>query len=202
MDWKFTVKQLRRSLCLDQAEFAESIGVSQASISRWERGIDAPGKRARQRLLDYTKKDGRILQDSSMILQTRFTPFSAHVIDPKGRMLELSDACAKDFGYSRSELTSRDTIAGAFGELADELIDALLWRSGLFKSGVVGIECETIIERPTGCGLERSGISLWLCPVVLSDGQILAKVTHQNCPTTKIEAPGHLRTYHVDQICS
>jgi transcriptional regulator with XRE-family HTH domain len=202
MNWKFTVTQLRHSLCLDQAEFAARIGVSQASVSRWERGVDAPGKRARERLLDLTKKEGGVLQDSSVMLQTRFNPFPAHVIDSKGRMLEMSEACATDFGVSRAELASRDTIMGAFGEMADELIATLLWRSDLFSSGVVGIECETIIDRPIGDGFEQSGITLWLSPLILSDGQIFAKVTHQNCPTREIDIPGHTRTYHVDQICT
>lgn len=202
MDWKFTVKQLRHSLCLDQAEFAESIGVSQASISRWERGIDAPGKKARERLTDLTKGNVAVLQDSSMMLQTRFTPFPAHIIDAKGRMLELSDACASDFGFSRAELAARKTIQGAFGERADDLIANLLWHCGLFQSGMVGIKCETIIDRPADDTVEQHGISLWLCPVSLRDGEILAKVTHQNVPVTEIETPGSLRTYHIDQICT
>lgn len=40
------VKQLRKQLCLTQEALAESLGVSFATVNRWENGWTAPSKLA------------------------------------------------------------------------------------------------------------------------------------------------------------
>ena len=46
MDYKYLVKKLRTKLIMTQTELAEILGVSFASINRWETGKTKPSKKA------------------------------------------------------------------------------------------------------------------------------------------------------------
>ena len=53
------VKQIREQLCLTQEALAESLGVSFATVNRWENGWTAPSKLA-QRQFDQLCKERHI----------------------------------------------------------------------------------------------------------------------------------------------
>lgn len=51
-----TVKEVRRQLALSQEELAHAIGVSFATVNRWENGKTAPSKLARRQFEAFCKQ--------------------------------------------------------------------------------------------------------------------------------------------------
>ena len=58
MDYKYLVKQLRTKLIITQTELAEILGVSFASINRWETGRFEPTMKIKRKLAPLFKKHG------------------------------------------------------------------------------------------------------------------------------------------------
>lgn len=58
MDYNKTVKQIREMLLVTQVELAEMLGVSFATINRWERGHHAPSIRQRRSIRELCHKNG------------------------------------------------------------------------------------------------------------------------------------------------
>lgn len=52
------IKQTRRKLYLSQAALAKAVGVSFASINRWENGIREPNLVQETKFLDFCKAQG------------------------------------------------------------------------------------------------------------------------------------------------
>lgn len=52
MDYKIMVKKLRNKMFLTQSEFAKELGVSIASVARWETGENDPTMKAKKKLND------------------------------------------------------------------------------------------------------------------------------------------------------
>ena len=52
------VRTLRQRLALTQEEFAQTLGVTIAAVSRWENGRHAPSARAWQAIRDLAEKHG------------------------------------------------------------------------------------------------------------------------------------------------
>ena len=56
MDYRKIVKQLREKMLLSQEEMAKKLGVSFATINRWENGHHEPTFKERRKLRDLCKK--------------------------------------------------------------------------------------------------------------------------------------------------
>ena len=52
MDYKVMVKKLRNKMFLTQSEFAKELGVSIASVARWETGENEPTMKMKKKLND------------------------------------------------------------------------------------------------------------------------------------------------------
>ena len=52
------IKYIRDYLALSQADFAEKLGVTFATVNRWENGRAIPTKLAQAKLYDYCKEQG------------------------------------------------------------------------------------------------------------------------------------------------
>lgn len=52
MDYKIMVKKLRNKMFLTQSEFAKELGVSIASVARWETGENDPTMKVKKKLND------------------------------------------------------------------------------------------------------------------------------------------------------
>lgn len=50
------VKEIRRQLSLSQEDLARQLGVSYATINRWENGLSKPSKLAKAQLKSFCKK--------------------------------------------------------------------------------------------------------------------------------------------------
>lgn len=56
MDYKTIIKKLRNKMLLTQSEFAKELGVSIASVARWETGENEPTMKVRRKLQALFKK--------------------------------------------------------------------------------------------------------------------------------------------------
>ena len=52
MDYKVMVKKLRNKMFLTQSEFAKELGVSIASVARWETGENDPTMKVKKKIND------------------------------------------------------------------------------------------------------------------------------------------------------
>lgn len=57
-DYQKMIVSLRNKLILSQEEFAKLLGVSFASVNRWERGHHEPTIKAKRRIMELCKKNG------------------------------------------------------------------------------------------------------------------------------------------------
>ncbi len=55
MDYKALIKDLRDKLLLTQTELAQELGVSFASVNRWENGRTEPTIRAKRKIRELCK---------------------------------------------------------------------------------------------------------------------------------------------------
>ncbi len=58
MDYGKTIKELRLKMLMSQAEFAKKMGVSYATVNRWERGHHIPTYAQRRKLASYFRRYG------------------------------------------------------------------------------------------------------------------------------------------------
>jgi DNA-binding XRE family transcriptional regulator len=63
MNYQHLVKELRVKLILTQQEFAELLGVSFASINRWESGRHEPTIKVKRRIVELCKKNGITIEE-------------------------------------------------------------------------------------------------------------------------------------------
>ena len=56
MDYQKSIKELREKMILSQTEFAKELGVSFASVNRWENGQFEPTIKIKRKLAPYFKK--------------------------------------------------------------------------------------------------------------------------------------------------
>ena len=56
MDYSKLIKELREKLILSQAELAELLGVSFASVNRWEQGHHEPTIKSKRKIAALCKK--------------------------------------------------------------------------------------------------------------------------------------------------
>ncbi len=56
MDYSAKIKEIREVLLLSQKELAEELGVSFATVNRWENGHHEPTIKAKQSIRDYCMK--------------------------------------------------------------------------------------------------------------------------------------------------
>ena len=57
MDYRKLVKELREKLIITQVELAELLGVSYASINRWETGKHEPTTKVKRIIVELCKKN-------------------------------------------------------------------------------------------------------------------------------------------------
>ena len=56
-DYKYLSKELRKALIITQSELAEMLGVSFASVNRWENGRYEPTTKAKRKLVELCRKN-------------------------------------------------------------------------------------------------------------------------------------------------
>jgi len=62
MDYQRLVKELREKLILTQQEFSNLLGVSFASINRWETGRHEPTTKVKRKIIELYKENNIYLE--------------------------------------------------------------------------------------------------------------------------------------------
>lgn len=63
IDYQKAVKDLRDKLIMTQADFADMLGVSFASINRWENGLNRPTTTVRKQIVELCKENNIELKE-------------------------------------------------------------------------------------------------------------------------------------------
>lgn len=63
MDYSKLIKEMREKMILSQAELAELLGVSFASVNRWEMGHHAPTIKSKRKIVALCKKHKIKIED-------------------------------------------------------------------------------------------------------------------------------------------
>lgn len=63
MEFPSTLKRIRKEAHLSQDAFAKLLGVSRATINRWEQGIQEPSKLAMKTLNEYFLSQGIVISE-------------------------------------------------------------------------------------------------------------------------------------------
>ena len=63
MTYAEAIKKLRSKMLLTQMEFAQFLGVSFASINRWERGKHEPTTKTKRKIVELCKENNIKLED-------------------------------------------------------------------------------------------------------------------------------------------
>ena len=61
MKYKILIKELREKLVLSQEEFASLLGVSFASVNRWENGHHEPTVKVKRKIIQLCKENGVVV---------------------------------------------------------------------------------------------------------------------------------------------
>lgn len=56
MNYKTLIKELRNNMLLTQEEFAKFLGVSIASVARWETGVNEPTMKIKRKIKELCEK--------------------------------------------------------------------------------------------------------------------------------------------------
>jgi transcriptional regulator with XRE-family HTH domain len=83
---------LRTSLGISQADLARRLGVDQATISRWERGLQVPDRRARVKLAELTFRLDVARGMRSEVALVEHSPFPMAIIASDWTVIALSDS--------------------------------------------------------------------------------------------------------------
>jgi transcriptional regulator with XRE-family HTH domain len=158
------IVSLRVQLGLTQAELAARLGVDQASISRWERGVRSPEPRARLQLsalLRNTKLSSQLTRETALV---DHSPFPMSIITRDWELIALSPLL-------RSEIAGGNgaSFQGRNPTTADtEYADSVLQAAGFFEGKVGAVQ---IIARGYIFG-EQPKLFASLCTPLIVQGDI------------------------------
>lgn len=106
MDWRAQLRNLRHFHCVKQSVLAERLNVSQATVSRWERGRQVPDVLAQRRIRDLLNQfRKRIDADCNALLSSPFVERS--ILDTNFVITSASDLAVEKTGVNRSELIGK-----------------------------------------------------------------------------------------------
>src|SRR3954453_8307356 len=92
---------LRTQLKLSQAEFGEMLGVDQATVSRWEHGVQAPDPKIRIRLSELVYRLNATKGMKPEIGLVEYSLFPMAIISQHWRIIALSDPLLRRNGEDR-----------------------------------------------------------------------------------------------------
>lgn len=126
--WSTIVKRYRVRHCLTQACLAGTLGVSQRTVSRWERGDDKPGLLQQKKLRDMAWDPDAPLS-ARLLASVRHCPAPRALVRLPNMRLEALSRPAIDKRPSITDWVGRDLIKIASGIQAEILEDRALQKS-------------------------------------------------------------------------
>lgn len=126
--WSEWVRYYRQRHGMSQALLAAAMGVSQRTVSRWERGEDSPSLRQQQRFRDIGwQPPGQILQ--ALAASIAHSPVPRALTRTQSLRLQVLSPPALEKRPSMADWIGRDLIDIASGVLAEMLDDEPLQRA-------------------------------------------------------------------------
>ena len=149
--WTSIVRELRNRKGLTQSELASQLGVTQASVSRWENGSDLPSVRLRKTMREMMRVSSSSDVAQQIKARLRYTPNPVSLVGHGARFLDFSPSFASETGTEPGRLRGA-TIYGRFGEIVDETTQ--LWeRSGIFSGEVAMTLTVLSLKGPGGASV-------------------------------------------------
>ncbi len=146
--WPRLIKSVRARENLTQTELAASLGVDQTAVSRWERGLDAPGLKLRQRIRDRYRQRAAGKQDLVARARVRNALWPASLVGPGAVFIEFNARALAEIGLQVEDLRGR-SIYGLFGPDVDCITER--WEgAGIFQGELAMTVSLNRIERPDG----------------------------------------------------
>jgi len=134
-NWSECIRQYRMRFGMTQKELAVKMGVSQRTISRWERGEDQPNVDRQRQLRDFGwKPAGLLLRNLALSVK--------HCPTPRA-LCHTSDLLLVE--VSAPAITKRPSITNWFGES--------------MKSIATGVLAEILDDRTVQCALRKQELS-------------------------------------------
>lgn len=131
------IRHIRESLGFTQQEFAASLGISQATVSRWEAGRVSPDTEMRRRIHDLARKD-RGMVDAPLFALVRRSPGNMALLDMDMRIMALSDSAAAAHRLSPREACGVN-YRPFFSEDLEEVYNQALG-SGFFTGNTLNVD--------------------------------------------------------------
>jgi transcriptional regulator with XRE-family HTH domain len=131
--WARFVRRLRNREGLSQNDLAAMMGVTQASVSRWERGVDEPSLRLRRRMRDLFRTSRADRADRIVRLRVQYAAWPVSLVRPGAVFVAASPSLPAEIGAASVAIGR--SIYGQFGPAADEVTEA--WeRTGIFSGDI------------------------------------------------------------------
>jgi len=148
MDWVKKIKDLRHFEGLKQDALAVQLGVSQASVSQWERGVVEPPLSVQEKLRERLAATPAARFLESLRVSVRTSPNVAGLLIrrngvPVFELISDSSAILTDFLHSDDV---GKPIRGLFGPHADDQLGQLI-EAGLFEGRVESANAVSILRR-------------------------------------------------------
>lgn len=136
------LRRFRRLNMVKQSAIAESLGVSQGCVSRWESGVHRPDARQRARIIALVSASASNDQDAGLKRLVESSRRPVHLIcDATHRLLAASRSRAKSWRMDLSELIGKSLWPFASPEIA--AAEARLFESGWFERPYQNLQLRT-----------------------------------------------------------
>lgn len=168
LDWASHLKRYRRVNRLTQAALAELLSTEQATVSRWEGGVNQPELALQRRLRDLLFR-GTTNCDRQLLHYISHSPFAVKVADKSARNLAASSLAAELHGVPQRQLARADYRPHFTERLSSHWDRAV--EMGFFEGDVASIQVLNAWY-PLGGGSVRCCVSYW-SPARLSDGEVV-----------------------------
>ena len=129
--WRKLIKSLRISQQFSQFQLAEVLGVDQATISRWERGLSEPQYKQRK-VLHGLARDAGLATLGDLTNIVNFSPFPMILVDRWKEVIAASESSGFKPGLTVTEQTPPEEQVFV-KDFADQLEAAGFWTGGCAK---------------------------------------------------------------------
>lgn len=186
--WKALVRELRQRLGCSQSALAERLGVTQASVSRWENGQDLPSIGLRKTMRDMLRTADTSQMTRQLKARLRYTPFPMSMVGHGARFLDFSPSFAAETATEPGTLRGR-SIYGRFGEIVDATTES--WeRSGIFNGDVAMTLTVLRLNDPGGEPLYLRNLDT---PHLLDNDEVITIC--ETCRISQAEFDQHITAY-------
>lgn len=167
MEWAASIRRLRQANGWKQAALAELMGVDQATVSRWERGLQIPEVTMRRKLVELMRSRLPEL-DRLQLVSIQASPNPAMAFDHGLRVLAASAQAA-----AMHDLTPAEMVGESLSNrLSPDLVQALelAERHGLWRGDVAAMHFFAKFAAPD-CQ-PRCAQVVWT-PVIVAGGDLV-----------------------------